>query len=126
VAEETAPVHQVLVVEDDEQLLKVIQRKLKRPNRELHGALDGPSAIAAVRSGRRFDLIWCDLQLGGPIDGVAVLLEAVIRCPSATLCLVTAMADADRLRELPAGVRRFDKEQLSKAFDDVNELLDGR
>ena len=125
-AEGETAVQQVLVVEDDEQLLKVIQRKLKRPNRELQGAADGPAALAAVRSGRRFDLIWCDLHLGGQIDGVAVLLEAVIRCPNATLCLVTAMAEADRLRELPAGVRRFDKEQLSSAFDQVNELLDGR
>ena len=61
----------LLLVEDDEQLGKGIQRALMRHGDHVDWLLDGTQALAAVRS-EEFELIILDLQLPGE-DGISVL-----------------------------------------------------
>jgi EAL domain-containing protein (putative c-di-GMP-specific phosphodiesterase class I) len=65
---------QVLVVDDDEQLLRLAQRMLVRAGLVVETAVGGEPALALLRRGRRFDVIVSDLMMPG-MDGMQFLRE---------------------------------------------------
>ena len=65
---------QVLVVDDEETLLRVVQRMLSRDGTQVETAAGGPQALEILRRGRRFDCIVSDLMM--PVmDGMEFLRE---------------------------------------------------
>ncbi|HYQ14247.1 MAG TPA: response regulator, partial [Polyangiaceae bacterium] len=65
---------QVLVVDDDEQLLKLAQRMLVRAGLVVETAVGGVPALDLLRLGKRFDVIVSDLMMPG-MDGMQFLRE---------------------------------------------------
>lgn len=68
----------LLLVEDDEQLGRGIQRALQRDGNQVDWLQDGAQALGAIRR-EAFELIILDLQLPGE-DGISVLTK--MRCDS--------------------------------------------
>jgi EAL domain-containing protein (putative c-di-GMP-specific phosphodiesterase class I) len=64
----------VLVVDDEEQLLKLIDRMLSRAGLTVQTASSGEEALGMLRSGRRFDTVVSDLMMPG-MDGMQFLRE---------------------------------------------------
>jgi EAL domain-containing protein (putative c-di-GMP-specific phosphodiesterase class I) len=64
----------VLVVDDEEQLRKLLQRMLSRAGLVVETAANGEEALAIVRRGRRFDTVVSDLIMPG-MDGMQLLRE---------------------------------------------------
>ena len=64
----------VLVVDDEEQLRKLIERMLSRAGLKVQTAAGGEEALVLLRSGRRFDTIVSDLMMPG-MDGMQFLRE---------------------------------------------------
>ena len=64
----------VLVVDDEEQLRKLIDRMLSRAGLKVQTAAGGEEALVLLRSGRRFDTIVSDLMMPG-MDGMQFLRE---------------------------------------------------
>lgn len=64
----------VLVVDDEEQLRKLIDRMLSRAGLKVQTAASGEEALVLLRGGRRFDTIVSDLMMPG-MDGMQFLRE---------------------------------------------------
>jgi EAL domain-containing protein (putative c-di-GMP-specific phosphodiesterase class I) len=64
----------VLVVDDEEQLRRLIQRMLSKAGLAVQTAASGEEALDFVRRGRRFDTIVSDLMMPG-MDGMQFLRE---------------------------------------------------
>jgi len=64
----------ILVVDDEEQLLKLIERMLNRAGLLVETAASGEEAMAILRRGRRFDTIVSDLMMPG-MGGMQFLRE---------------------------------------------------
>ncbi len=66
---ETAPAKKILVVDDNEVILKTISLKLKAAGYQVVTALDGAEAVAAVRTDTP-DLILLDISFPPDVGGV--------------------------------------------------------
>lgn len=66
----------VLVVEDDSSILNATVMLLELCEMRVHTAIDGRSAIECLESGIRPDIIICDYQLPGNMNGVEVIRHA--------------------------------------------------
>lgn len=71
----------VLLVEDDEQLARLVLVRLERAGYHVEAVLTGHEACARLRRG--WDIIVADLDLGPGCTGVSVLREAALVCPNA-------------------------------------------
>lgn len=125
--DETAavPPKKLLVVDDNEVILKTISVKLKRAGYEIFTALDGAEAVALVRK-EKPDLVVLDISfppdLGGvPWDGFRIMewLHRVDETKKIPIIVITGGAgDKDKERALAAGAVAF----LYKPLDH-DELL---
>lgn len=107
----------ILLVEDQADLVRHIERALKQGSHDVEVARDGPSAVEAAVAGL-FDLILLDVNLPG-FDGFEVLKR--IRdasVPSRVLMLTARSEVQDRVAGLKAGADDY----LTKPFA-VDELL---
>lgn len=64
----------VLVVDDEEQLRKLVERALSKAGLRVQTASDGQQALSLLREGKRFDTIVSDLVMPG-MDGMELLRE---------------------------------------------------
>ena len=81
------------------------------------GAATLGEALEALAAEERFDVVWSDLHLERPDDGVEVLLAASRDHPEALLLLVTGSVDDISLDRLPDGVVVVHKSQSQEATD---------
>jgi EAL domain-containing protein (putative c-di-GMP-specific phosphodiesterase class I) len=110
---------QVLLVDDDEVVLRAYGRTLQRMGYEVALAGDGPSAEALLE-GRRFDVVVSDIGLPG-LDGLQLLRAIRQRDLDVPVILVTGepsvqtAADAVEFGALRYLVKPVDPEELRKA-----------
>jgi CheY-like chemotaxis protein len=122
----TAPQNKVLVVDDNEVIVKTISVKLKSAGLQVLTALDGSEAVAQVRK-EKPDLILLDLgfppDLGGvQWDGFRIMewLRRVDESKKIPIIVITGGAgDKDKERALASGAVAFlykpiDHEELLK------------
>jgi two-component system response regulator MprA len=106
---------QILIIEDDEAIVKVLRRALAYEGYQVNYALDGETGLNIARD-RRPDLVILDLMLPG-MDGVEVCQR--LRAGGSVLILMLTARDTlhDRVQGLDAGaddymVKPFELEEL--------------
>jgi two-component system response regulator MprA len=107
---------QVLIIEDDEAIVKVLRRALIYEGYQVNFTLDGESGVNLARD-RHPDLVILDLMLPG-IDGIEVCQR--LRTIGKMLILMLTARDSlqDRIQGLDAGADDY----LVKPFE-LDELL---
>jgi PAS domain S-box-containing protein len=99
----------VLAVEDDPQVREAAAAMLRAIGLAPTCVGSAAEALALLRAGVAFDLLFTDVVLGGPMDGVALAQAACALQPDLTVLLTTGYAEAlatDGTRELPYPVLR--------------------
>jgi two-component system response regulator MprA len=106
----------VLVIEDDEQILKFLKRGLAYEGYEVDTAIDGPSGLAIARDNPP-DLVVLDLMLPG-MDGLEVCRRLRAGGPVPILILTAKDTVTDRIQGLDMGADDY----MVKPFE-LDELL---
>ncbi|MBI2265830.1 MAG: response regulator [Armatimonadetes bacterium] len=107
----------ILVVDDDDLMIKIIEKLLRKEGFQVTCARDGMEAIQKAR-GQVFDLIICDVRMPG-IDGLETLGEVKKIQPDARNVVITAYASEDApIKAIKIGVDDY----IYKPFD-VDEFL---
>jgi two-component system response regulator MprA len=106
----------ILVIEDDEEILKFIRRGLAYEGYQVDAANDGPAGLALARTNPP-DLVVLDLMLPG-IDGLEVCRR--LRAGGSTPIIILTAKDTvnDRILGLDMGADDY----MTKPFD-LDELL---
>lgn len=110
----------VLLVEDDAAVRAVTEGLLTDLGCHVEGAPDGPSALARLQTGERFDLLISDIVMPGGMSGVELAEAAQARDPNLPIILTTGYG-GERLGEgaealaWPLLRKPFRAEQLSQA-----------
>src|SRR6202050_2514121 len=103
---------QVLIVDDEPNLRKILSAQLSRDGYEVMTAEDGEQGLAALRE-HHIDLVITDLKMP-KVDGMTLLHEALALDPDLPVVMINAPAPAARAVEaLKTGA--FD--YLTKPFD---------
>lgn len=106
----------VLVIEDDEQILKFLKRGLAYEGYEVDTAIDGPSGLTIARDNPP-DLVVLDLMLPG-MDGLEVCRRLRAGGPVPILILTAKDTVTDRIQGLDMGADDY----MVKPFE-LDELL---
>ena len=106
----------VLIIEDDEGILRVLRRALNYENYQVETAVDGESGLALARDWRP-DLIILDLMLPG-MDGLEVTQRLRMDGNIPILMLTSKDTINDRVLGLDAGADDY----MTKPFE-LDELL---
>lgn len=106
----------ILIIEDDEGILRVLRRALTYENYQVETALDGETGLAKAREWRP-DLVILDLMLPG-IDGLEVTQRIRLEGNIPILMLTAKDTINDRVQGLDAGADDY----MTKPFD-LDELL---
>jgi two-component system response regulator MprA len=106
----------VLIIEDDEGIVRVLRRALTYEGYQVETALDGESGLAQAREWRP-DLVILDLMLPG-MDGLEVTQRLRTEGNIPILMLTAKDTITDRVQGLDAGADDY----MTKPFD-LDELL---
>ena len=102
----------ILVVDDDPDIRQILLDRMSSFGYVVETAIDGREALDAIQRGG-FDGMLLDLRMHG-IDGMEVLRQARISCPSLPVVMVTALSARERAAQAVAeGARAY----LIKPFD---------
>ncbi len=119
--------HQILVVDDEPNLRRVLAAQLTRDGYDVHSAADGREGLEALAN-HHIDLLITDLKMPG-IDGMELLRQALRDDPDLPVVMLTAHGTVDNAVEaLKTGA--FD--YITKPFDQaevraiVRKALDTR
>jgi CheY-like chemotaxis protein len=82
----------ILVVEDDERVRDVTAETLRDAGFRVIAAHDGPEALALLRRGERFDVLFSDIVMPGGIDGIELAQAALSLRPGMPVLLATGYA----------------------------------
>ncbi|PIE05268.1 MAG: DNA-binding response regulator, partial [Sorangium cellulosum] len=103
---------QVLVVDDEANIRRVLSAQLAREGYEVHTAQDGEEALSMLRE-HHIDLVITDLRMP-KLDGMALLRQALVLDANLPVVLLTAHGTVDNAVEaLKTGA--FD--YITKPFD---------
>ena len=106
----------ILIIEDDEGIVRVLRRALIYENYQVETALDGENGLKLARDWRP-DLVILDLMLPG-IDGLEVTQRMRLDGNTPILMLTAKETINDRVQGLDAGADDY----MTKPFE-VDELL---
>jgi DNA-binding response OmpR family regulator len=107
----------ILVVEDEVEMSRLLVRGLQEESHEVMAVHDGPTALRLTENGG-FDLILLDVMLPG-LSGLEVAKQLRLRCEQVPVLMLTARdAPPDIVKGLDAGADDY----LAKPFSFV-ELL---
>lgn len=112
----------VLIVEDEWLVRELVAEEFRNAGWHVIEASDGETAIAHLRSGHLIDLVFTDIQLGGPLSGWDIAER--FRAIREDLPVVYTSGNAvDRSRRVP-GSLFFDKPyQPSKLVEACDRML---
>ena len=114
---------QILYLDDEEPLVFLVTRLLRRMGYEPLGFIDPAQALAAFKSApARFVLVMTDLSMPGA-NGLDFAAEILAVAPEARVAVLTGHiypADIDRARVL--GVRAIEQKPLN--FDELGPLVE--
>lgn len=109
----------VLVVDYDHSTLSAMATLLRQDGQEVDAFTSGHDAVAALRSGRIFDVIVADLELPF-VDGGAVATVARELCRDACI-VVTSLGRAEPLRLQKAGVCVILEKPIQ--YDELHQVI---
>ena len=84
----------VLLVEDELLVRELASEDLGDAGFEVTAANDGDEALAYLREGRRFDLLFTDIRMPGETDGWQLAREARQMLPDIRIIYATGLGDA--------------------------------
>ena len=84
----------VLLVEDELLVRELASEDLGDAGFEVTAAGNGDDALALLREGRRFDLLFTDIRMPGAIDGWQLAREAREMLPDIRVIYATGLGDA--------------------------------
>jgi len=87
----------VLVVDDEEQIQKVLEKILKRKDYQVKTAGNGVSALKAMKR-ERFDIVLLDIMMP-ELDGIETLRKIKIQSPKTIVMMITAYGSVATARE---------------------------
>ncbi len=96
----------VLVVEDNSLVRVIIADFLESAGFVVIQAVDGAAALVVLASGADFDVLFSDVQMPGPIDGVGVAMRIRAQHPAMPIVLTSGHGAPEAL---PAGGRFVSK-----------------
>lgn len=105
----------ILIIEDDESIVRILRRALTFENYQVETALDGETGLTLAREWRP-DLIILDLMLPG-IDGLEVTQRVRLDGSTPILMLTAKDTTGDRVQGLDAGADDY----MTKPFE-LDEL----
>jgi two-component system NtrC family sensor kinase len=107
----------LLIIDDDSQILRALERMLRRPGYEVVTASGASEAFARLAADERFDAIVCDLHLAG-MDG-ATFYSKLSPMHAERVVFITGGAcngnDADFLSRHHVVYKPFTPKQLLEA-----------
>lgn len=111
----------VLLVEDELLVRELACEDLGEAGFEVTSAGDGDEALAILRDGRRFDLLFTDIRMPGATDGWTLAREARELIPGLRVIFATGLGDAaDRLSEGERYVQKpYNLRDLLKVLGDL-------
>ncbi|HWN69424.1 MAG TPA: sigma-54 dependent transcriptional regulator [Haliangium sp.] len=115
------PRARILIVDDERGIRALCGDVLRRAGHEVEVADTGTAGLAAARA-RRFDLIFCDINLPG-VDGLSMLPSLLDRDDPPTVILITAFPSIETaVRGMKLGARDY----LAKPFtpDELRMVCD--
>lgn len=92
----------VLLVDDNEPLLKIAIKRLKGLGYSTLSAKDGASALDVLAGGEKIDLIFSDVVMHGDMNGFELAQHAIANNPQVKILLTSGMSTPDALAK--AGV----------------------
>jgi DNA-binding response OmpR family regulator len=112
-----APLAKILVVDDEQRILRFVVRGLRAEGYEVVSADNGTDGLRKALNGR-YDLVVLDLLMPG-LDGVSVLRRLLAERPAQAVIVLSCLsASATKVRCLEAGAEDY----LAKPFS-LDELL---
>lgn len=110
----------ILVVEDEWLIRMVVVDALRALGRRIVEAADGAEAVAFIQSGAAVDLIFTDVRMPGPVDGLALLAFVQRTLPGVPV--IVSSGHLEPTVALEAGAAAF----VMKPYhlDDVAALID--
>lgn len=84
----------VLIVDDEEDFLETIVKRLEQRKFEAVGVRSGEEALAAMRK-RSYDAVVLDVKMPGGMDGIETLREMKRLQPAAEVILLTGHASVE-------------------------------
>lgn len=112
----------VLVVEDDNLLRMDIVDMFADAGFEVIEAWSGSMAVRLLEQQPAIALVFSDVQMPGPIDGIALARVLAQRWPATVIMLCSGMV-TPRVDDLPSGVRFFSKPFSGRAISAAAHAL---
>ena len=82
-----------LIVEDQDSVLRTTMRMLRQFGFAVTGAATAAAALDRLEQDAPFDLLFTDIVLPGPTDGVALAEEVRLRCPDIHILLTSGYTE---------------------------------
>jgi len=117
----------ILVVEDNEAVLDLVTRQLQSLGYRTTTAQDGPEAVALLREGTTFDLLFTDVVMPGGMNGRQLADEATGLQPGLPVLFTSGYTESAILRDgvLPEGTALLSKPyRRADLASRIRELLD--
>jgi CheY-like chemotaxis protein len=114
----------VLYVEDEALVALVVRGQLEDFGFEVHVAADGAQALDLLGA-EKWDLVFSDIRLPGPVDGLAIARTAELVDPNLPVLLCTGFA-GEAADHLPAGVTILQKPFTQADLEEACSLALGR
>jgi len=114
---------QVLVVEDDNEVAALTVEMIQHLGFTTTRVAGPEAALGALADNRSIDLVFSDVMMPGPMNGIDLAREIRRRRPELPVLLTSGNAEAARLRAEAEGVKVLPKpyrlEDLAAAFDEA-------